>query len=114
MHIEERLESLRGALLVNWRELCEKLDISERTLHYIRISERNPSPKLIRKIVELEHQAGIAPAVSPGAAVREHPGEYRVEKMEKEINKLEAIQEINRIRESLAKLEKLLKGEENE
>ena len=114
MHIEERLESLRGALLVNWRELCEKLGISERTLHYIRIAARNPSPKLMRKIVELEHQASIAPAVFPGAAVREHPGEYCVEKREKELNKLEALQEINRIRESLNKLEKLIGGGEDE
>jgi transcriptional regulator with XRE-family HTH domain len=112
--MKTRLTRLREHLSVNWRELSERLEISPSMLFQCLNNARNPSPKLMRKIVELEHQSGIAPAVSPGAAVREHPGEYRVEKMEKEINKLEAFQEIKRIRESLAKLEHLLGGGENE
>lgn len=71
MSVEARLEGLRSALLMNWRELCEQLEISQRTLHYLRISARNPSPKLQRRIAELEQKAGLSPAESPGSVVQE-------------------------------------------
>ncbi len=109
-----RLETLREKMTCSWGELQKALGVSESTLYFLRKGARNPSPKLLRRMIALEHQAGIAPAVFPGAGVREHPGEYRVENTGKEVNKLEAFQEIKRIRESLAKLEKLLGGGDNE
>jgi hypothetical protein len=101
MHIEKRLEALRSALLVNWRELAERLAISERSLHYIRLSARNPSPKLMRRISDLEQEAGLSKPSASSMAVGESAGEYHVGAGKKAVNMLELLQDVKRIEEQV-------------
>jgi transcriptional regulator with XRE-family HTH domain len=109
MHIEERLESLRGALLVNWRELCEKLGISERTLHYIRISARNPSPKLMRKIVELEQSCGVVFSGVQPTVAKESASDYRTEAPRKVVNMLEIEHRLKAVADEVSAIRELIK-----
>ena len=84
--LPERLDALRSALVLNWREFYERLGISERTLHYIRTGARNPSPKLLRRIMELETEAGLTEPVPSPMMVRETPGVYSVTRPTKHLN----------------------------
>jgi transcriptional regulator with XRE-family HTH domain len=52
--ISERLETLRKSLNLNYGELAEALDLSRSMLDFIRSGKRKPSPKILRKMEELE------------------------------------------------------------
>ena len=114
MHIEKRLEALRSALLVNWRELAERLAISERSLHYIRLSARNPSSKLMRRIIELEQEAGLRPHTLAVQVVKESAAEYDANPKTKELNMLELLQDVKRIEENVVALRKRVEEAINE
>lgn len=63
MGIAERLEKLRTGLMVDWGELCARLEIGASMMHYLRHGQRQPSPKLMRRIVALEaslHKSGTS------------------------------------------------------
>ena len=52
--MNERLESLRFSLGLEWGELAEKLGISRAMLGFIRKGDRKPSAKLSLRITQLE------------------------------------------------------------
>lgn len=54
--LPDRLQALRAALSLNWRELAARLHISEVMIHYIRSGTRNPSPRTMRRVMDLERQ----------------------------------------------------------
>jgi transcriptional regulator with XRE-family HTH domain len=58
--LETRLSALREALVLNWGELAEHLEISRSMLDFLRRGERHASPSLERRILGLEVQAGLA------------------------------------------------------
>lgn len=58
--LSQRVEALRARLLVNWSELAAMLDISRSMLNYVRSGAREPGPKLLRRIAELESRAAPA------------------------------------------------------
>lgn len=62
--MEKRLELLRAELNLSWGELCDQLGIGRSMLAYLRSGARNPSMKLLRRIIEAERAAGIAPLES--------------------------------------------------
>lgn len=51
-----RLEDLRARLSLSWRELAAQLGVGETMLHYLRTGQRRASPKLHRRVCELERQ----------------------------------------------------------
>jgi transcriptional regulator with XRE-family HTH domain len=60
--LAERLGRLRAARTLSWGELRKDLDVGETTLHYLKTGERNPSPKLLRRIEAAERAAGLVPS----------------------------------------------------
>ena len=61
VNLSERLERLRHARTVTWAELREVLGIGETMLHYLKTGQRQPSPKLIRRIEQAEREADLLP-----------------------------------------------------
>lgn len=66
----DRLEDLRKSLRLNWRELREQIGIGETMLHYLRTGKRTPSPKVHRRIEELEARRTIG-SVGISGSVRQ-------------------------------------------
>lgn len=78
--MKNRLENLREVLLLNWKELAEYIGISRAMLDFIRAGTVEPSPKIIRKIIDAEKKAGILPKELPAPAralptIRESPAD---------------------------------------
>jgi hypothetical protein len=71
-------------------------------LHYLRTGERKPSPKLMRRIMELETEAGISQPVPSPMMVRETPGVYSVTRPAKHLNIVELKHDLEQI-EALAR-----------
>jgi transcriptional regulator with XRE-family HTH domain len=74
-----RLERLRNALTVSWKELCKQIDVSYQTVYAFKTGTRSPSPKLLRKIIEAERAAGLTPSPSvtfEAKPVAESPPEW--------------------------------------
>ena len=105
--IEERLERLRAAQVTSWSELCKTLGIGATMLHYLRSGARNPSPKLMRRIVELEIEAGIA-TPKEVLAVREAPAQYGPEK---QLNKVELKHLVSELETILARLKSAMEDQ---
>jgi hypothetical protein len=112
--MNERLETLKSRLTLNWGELQKALDISESTLYFLRTGARNPSPKLQRRILELEQKAGLSPAGAPGSPVQETAVKQQGDAPEKEqiIDARSEVREIAAVLRDLAaridRLEKTL------
>ena len=102
--MKPRLERLRGAMLLTWKELQNRLEISESTLYFLRSGARKPSPKLLRKIIALEQDAGLE---KPPAtlAVRESMPGYETTK---QLNKLDLKHLISDLENTLLALKALL------
>ena len=67
--IEKRLEELRVARRMTWKDLAALLGIGEVMVHYIRKGRRNPSMKLMSRIEDEEINAGLRePPVKPELA----------------------------------------------
>jgi len=112
--VNDRLQTLRFALRLEWGELANRLDMSRSMLDFVRKGQRNLSFGALHRLEELERSAGLLNGPVPTGVAMESQGGYTTAPDRKEVNKLEAFQEIKRIRESLTKLEKLLGGGENE
>ena len=102
--MEARLNRLRVARMLSWVDLAKALDIGLTMLHYIRSGARNPSSKLLRKIIALEQDAGLA---KPPAtlAVRESMPGYETAK---QLNKLDLKHLISDLEKTLLALKALL------
>lgn len=59
--MQNRLETLRYSLGLEWGELAERLGISRAMIGFIRNGKRKPSAALLLRISELEQQAGGNP-----------------------------------------------------
>ena len=55
--MNERLETLRYSLGLEWGELAKRLGISRSMIGFIRKGDRRPSAALLLRISELEQQA---------------------------------------------------------
>jgi hypothetical protein len=107
--VRDRLEKLRSTLLLTWTELQERLGVSESMLYFMRTGDRHPSPKMLRRIMELESGAGIrSPPVPHPTLVREPPMEYRVGVERKHIDIQAVRQQVTDLKRQVAALEKLL------
>lgn len=91
--------------MLNWRELYERLGISERTLHYLRTGARNPSPKLVRRIVELERESGLASPSTVTLACQDSRSEYVTNRDAKQLDIVELRAQIAALKQQLAALE---------
>ena len=99
--MKARLDRLRDSLMLSWGELQNRLDISESMLYFIKKGARNPSPKLMRRIVELEQEAGLSKPSASSMTIVESAGEYHVEAGKKAVNMLELLQDVKRIEEQV-------------
>lgn len=108
MGLPEQLEALRSALVLNWREFYERLGISERTLHYLRTGARNPSPKILRRIADLEREAGIGTDPPRRLQVREASSEYVVSVDRKPLDIVAVRKQVEQLEAQLTALKKLL------
>jgi hypothetical protein len=75
INITERLDNLRHALRLTWKELAAHLGVSYVVLHYIRVGKRPISAKLEHRIRQAEEEmAGQSPQSqkSKPEIVREH------------------------------------------
>ena len=55
--LNDRLEALRKSLNLNYKELADMLHISRPMLDFLRSGKRKASPKVMRRIEELERDA---------------------------------------------------------
>jgi transcriptional regulator with XRE-family HTH domain len=111
--IQERLGALRTALMLNWRELYERLGISERTLHYLRTGARNPSPKVLRRITELEAEAGIVSPRPVSLAVHSPAVDYTVKRERKPLDIVELKRHVAELKRQVASLERTIEEAEH-
>ncbi len=95
------MEALRNALTVSWGELAERLQISRAMLDFLRTEARNPSQKLLRRIIALEQEAGLFKPSASSMTVVESAGEYHVMAGKKAVNMLELLQDVKRIEEQV-------------
>ncbi len=112
--MNDRLRTLRFALRLEWGELAKRLDMSRSMLDFGRKGQRNLSFGALHRLEDLERSVGLLKGPVPTGVAMESQGAHTTAPDRKELNKLEALQEINRIRESLNKLEKLIGGGEDE
>lgn len=103
-----RLEKLRSALMLTWGELQQRLSISESMLYFIRTGARQPSPKLLRRIIELEKEAGIEADPPRRLQVREAPSEYVVSVERKPLDIVAVRKQVEQLEAQLLALKKLL------
>ena len=109
MNVDDRFQRLRTTLCVNWRELSERLEISQSMLFQCLKGTRNPSPKMLRRIVELETEAGLRSSpVSNPMLVRDPPIEYPSSVEQKHIDIRALRQQITDLKRQVASMEKLL------
>ena len=100
--VRDRLEKLRSTLLLTWTELQERLGVSESMLYFMRTGDRHPSPKMLRRIVELETEAGLTQPVPSPMMVRETPGVYSVTRPTNHLNIVDLKHDLEQI-EALAR-----------
>ena len=62
--INERLNRLRFSLGLDWGELAKRLCISRSMLGFIRREEKTLSPKLMKRISDLEKEVGSNPVAT--------------------------------------------------
>jgi transcriptional regulator with XRE-family HTH domain len=106
--LKTRLEHLREALTLTWTELQERLGVGESMLYFMRTGARNPSPKVLRRITELEVEAGIATPRPPHIVVKESPVEYTVTRERKQLDIVELKRQVAALKRQLATLERTL------
>ena len=58
--ILERLSVLKAELCLTWVELAEKIGCKQSMMSMMKSGERSPGPKLLRKILAAEVEAGLA------------------------------------------------------
>jgi prophage antirepressor-like protein len=104
--MKARLERLRAGMLLTWKELQNRLEISESTLYFLRSGARKPSPKLLRKIVAMEVEAGLTKPPDTLAVRETQPG-Y---KATKQLNIVDLKHLISDMEKQLAALKALLEG----
>ena len=112
--MEERLDRLRGARTEEWKELADTLGITVVMLHYLRKGARNPSPKLLRRIMELETDAGLSPPSNTRLMVRETGPEYVTTRDRKHIDIVEARRQVVELERQLSLLKKTLEDADHE
>ena len=112
--MKARLDRLRDSLMLSWVELQKRLDISESMLYFVKTGARNPSRKLMRRITELEQEAGLRPHTLAVQVVKESAAEYDANPKAKELNMLELLQDVKRIEENVVALRKRVEEAINE
>lgn len=81
--MRDRLQALKEKLHLEWGELADRLEISRSMIDQMRGGSRSAGPKLERRIVDLEIQAGIVEAPTPytqGTMVCESPAPYNAQR----------------------------------
>ena len=106
--MNQRLDKLRETLTVSWAELQTRLGCSESMLYFMRKGDRNPSPKLLRRIMELETEAGLSPPSPPRLQVRDGPSDYVPKVDRKHLHIVELRKQISIMEAQLASLKKTL------
>ena len=106
--MEERLQRLCERRTQSWKELAESLSIGSTMLHYLRTGARNPSPKVLRKIIELETEAGLVSPVPSRLLVKESEVSYTTKREAKHIDIVEIRRQVADLKRQVASLEKLL------
>jgi transcriptional regulator with XRE-family HTH domain len=106
--VRDRLDKLRLTLMLTWNELQERLGVSESMLYFMRTGERQPSPKLMRRIMELEREAGIVTDPPKRLLVSERPAEYTTKVERKPLDIVVLRQQVTDLKRQVAALEKLL------
>jgi transcriptional regulator with XRE-family HTH domain len=91
-----------------WKELASTLGITVTMLHYLRTGARNPSPKLLRRINELETEAGLVSPVPSRLLVKESEVSYTTKREAKHIDIVEIRRQVADLKRQVASLEKLL------
>ena len=71
-------------------------------LDFMRTGDRHPSPKMLRRIMDLETEAGLTQPVPSPMMVRETPGVYSVTRPAKHLNIVDLKHDLEQI-ESLAR-----------
>ena len=106
--MEERLNKLRGSRTEGWKELAKSLEITVTMLHYLRTGERQPSPKLLRRIMDLERESGIGTDFPRRLLAREPSPDYNPSVERKPLDIVAVRQQVSDLKRQIEYLEKLL------
>ena len=102
--MNERLETLRYSLGLEWGELAERLGISRAMIGFIRNGKRKPSAALLLRISELEQKAGGNPV-----AVANNATNWRERALQAERKLLQVREALDLILKGTAKLNEAVK-----
>jgi transcriptional regulator with XRE-family HTH domain len=106
--VRDRLDKLRLKLMLTWNELQERLGVSESMLYFMRTGARHPSPKMLRRIMELETEAGLSVFPSRPLLVKESPVEYTPSVERKHLDIVQIRRQVTEMERQLAALKRLL------
>ena len=107
-NVGSRLDGLKETMTLTWGELSTRLQLSRAMLDFMRTGARNPSPKVLRRITELEVEAGIATPRPPPIVVKESPVEYTVTRNRKPLDIVELKRQVAAMKRQLASLERTI------
>jgi transcriptional regulator with XRE-family HTH domain len=111
--MEERLHRLKVARVEEWKELAQALGITVTGLHYLRKGERSPSPKVMRRIIELETQIGITSlptTPTPPVTLRDSQPEYDDKRESKQLNIVSLRKELNELKGQVTAVQERLES----
>ena len=107
-NVGSRLDGLKETMTLTWGELSTRLQLSRAMLDFMRTGARNPSPKVLRRITELEVEAGIATPRPPHTVVKESPVDYTVRRDRKQLDIVELRRQVAAMKRQLASLERTI------
>jgi hypothetical protein len=94
--------------MLTWTELQERLGVSESMLYFMRTGARKPSPKMLRRITELEREAGIGTYSPRRLLAREPSADYNPSVERKPLDIVAVRQQVSDLKRQIELLEKLL------
>lgn len=98
--------------MLTWGELSERLQVSRAMLDFVRTGKRNPSPKLRRRIANLETEAGIAPAPRPKLVARESAEAYDPNSGKKRLDYRDLRRQVLRLQTQVGRLRTMIENGE--
>jgi transcriptional regulator with XRE-family HTH domain len=112
-NVGTRLEGLKESLTLTWGELSKRLQISRAMLDFMRTGDRHPSPKMLRRIMELETEAGLTHPVPSPMMVRESQADYSHSVDSKHLHITELKRQVAVIERQLAELKRTIEESEH-